>query len=111
MTGGFWLFCSGSVQGSSVALPWTYRQLVPLADVRRAETRRPLQIVADRVVRHVTRANRAKLLEDFDTGLRTTQTMTLAQLRETPYEHAERIAAHLVMYGQRLFRTGALSLF
>ena len=73
------------------------------ADARRAELRRPLQLVADRVIRPVTRANRA----DFDHWLRSTQDTTLARLLETPWEHAERISAVLVLFGQQLFRIGA----
>ncbi|CAE7871601.1 unnamed protein product [Symbiodinium necroappetens] len=77
------------------------------ADARRAELRRPLQIVADRVIRPVTRANRARLLEDFDGWLRTTQDTNLADLLKTPWEQVERISALLVQFGQQLFRTGS----
>ncbi|CAE7348123.1 unnamed protein product, partial [Symbiodinium microadriaticum] len=101
-----WLFfwvCSGleGARAMDLSAPRTP------ADARRAELRRPLQLIADCVIRPVTRANRAKLLEDFDKWLRSTQDTTLARLLETPWEHAERISAALVLFGQQLFRIGA----
>ncbi|CAE7191860.1 unnamed protein product [Symbiodinium microadriaticum] len=77
------------------------------ADALRAEARRPLHLVADRVIRPATRSNRARLLDEFDSWLQAHQGCSLADLLGLPYDQAERIAMILVLYGQQLFRSGS----
>ena len=102
-----WVFLSLWFSGFRVGRAMDLSAPRTPADARRAELRRPLQIVADRVIRPVTRANRARLLEDFDGWLRTTQNTNLAELLKTPWEQVEQISAFLVQFGQQLFRTGS----
>ena len=73
------------------------------ADARRAESRAPLQLFADRIVRQTTRINRAKLLEDFEAWLIQAGYMTLKAILSWP----EEISGILVSYGRSLFRAGA----
>ena len=77
------------------------------ADARRAETRAPLVLFADRVVRPSTRANRAKLLEEFDAWLRQAGYASLKAMLIWPLDRTEEISATIVEYGRTLFRTGA----
>eukprot|EP00439_Symbiodinium_sp_Y106_P062726 s1976_g9.t1 len=76
------------------------------ADAERATRRADLLIVADRVVRPVTRSNRAKLAEAFGVWLESQQGRTLKELLEVPFDQAEQIGEALTAYGQFLFRTG-----
>ena len=77
------------------------------ADARRAETRAPLQLFADRVVRPTTRANREKLLEDFERWLLEHGRATVKTMLQWPLDRTEEISYILVEYGRSLFRTGA----
>ena len=69
--------------------------------------RQPLLLVADRVVRPATRSSRARLLQDFDSWLRSRRLGSLEDLLSRSFEEAEQIAQVLVHYGQDLFRSGA----
>ncbi|CAE7423072.1 unnamed protein product [Symbiodinium sp. CCMP2592] len=75
------------------------------AELDRARRREPILLIADRVVRPVTRSNRAKLIAAFESWLLEHQGITLeaAFLSENA---AERVAGLLVAYGQALFRAG-----
>ena len=77
------------------------------ADARRAESRAPLQLFADRIVRPTTRINRAKLLEDFEAWLIQAGYMTLKAILSWPLDRTEEISGILVSYGRSLFRAGA----
>ncbi|OLQ15595.1 hypothetical protein AK812_SmicGene21 [Symbiodinium microadriaticum] len=77
------------------------------ADARRAESRAPLQLFADRIVRLTTRINRAKLLEDFEAWLIQAGYMTLKAILSWPLDRTEEISGILVSYGRSLFRAGA----
>ena len=76
------------------------------ADARRAERRGPITLVADRIVRPVTRENRAKLALAFDTWLIRNERTSLSYLLDLPLGEAEAVAAALVKYGQYMFKSG-----
>ena len=76
------------------------------AEKARAERRRPLSLIADRVVRPVTRDNRAKLTTAFDEWLREIRNTNLEALLGLGPLGAETVADALVAYGKALFRAG-----
>ncbi|CAE7400042.1 hypothetical protein AK812_SmicGene26794 [Symbiodinium microadriaticum] len=76
------------------------------AEHERARRRSPVLLVADRVVRPVTRTNREKLSAAFDEWLLETHGITLRSLLDAPGDVSEKVANLLVGYGQALFRGG-----
>ena len=76
------------------------------AEHGRAKRREPVLLVADRVVRPVTRSNRAKLLEAFDSWLAENHATSVSAVLAASGDIAERVAGLLVGYGQALFRGG-----
>ena len=60
----------------------------------------------DRIVRPVTRSNRAKLAESFPHWLVERQSRSLADLLAVSWDQTEQIGEALVAYGQYLFRSG-----
>ena len=76
------------------------------ADCERANRRSSLFLVADRIVRPVTRSNRGKLADAFSSWLEAQQGRTLTALLELPFDQVEQIGEALVAYGQFLFRSG-----
>ena len=76
------------------------------ADYNRAYRREPVHLVADRVVRPITRTNRARLAESFGTWLTEFCGHSLEALLASSSDPSERVAQLLVSYGQALFRAG-----
>ena len=76
------------------------------AEHGRAKRREPVLLVADRVVRPVTRSNRAKLLEAFGSWLVENHATSVSAVLAASGDIAERVAGLLVGYGQALFRGG-----
>eukprot|EP00439_Symbiodinium_sp_Y106_P007625 s5037_g1.t1 len=76
------------------------------ADTERATRRAGLLLQADRVIRPVTRSNRAKLAEAFSSWLFDTQGRSLETLIAVPFDQVEQISEALVAFGQHLFRSG-----
>ena len=76
------------------------------AEHERARMRSPVLLVADRVVRPVTRSNREKLATAFDTWLSENHGVLLKDLLNGAGDVSEKVANFLVAYGQALFRGG-----
>ena len=76
------------------------------AEQERARRRSPVLLVADRVVRPVTRSNRERLSSAFDEWLQETHGISLRDLLGSAGDVSERVAGLLVGYGQALFRGG-----
>ena len=76
------------------------------AEHGRAKRREPVLLVADRVVRPVTRSNRAKLLEAFGSWLVENHATSVSAVLAASGDIAERVTGLLVGYGQALFRGG-----
>ena len=76
------------------------------AEQQRAARRQPLLLVADRVVRPVTRSNRAKLAEAFDAWLQENHAVSLSEVLSVSPDPSERVSELLVHFGQMLFRSG-----
>ena len=76
------------------------------AEHARARRRSPVLLVADRVVRPVTRSNREKLSSAFDAWLQESRGISLQALLDSAGDVSEKVAGHLVSYGQALFRGG-----
>ena len=76
------------------------------ADQERASKRGSVLLVADRIVRPVTRSNRARLAEAFSDWLLQQRGVSLDALVNLPYDQIEQVSEALVAYGQFLFRTG-----
>ncbi|CAE7306808.1 unnamed protein product [Symbiodinium necroappetens] len=76
------------------------------AEHERARRRSPVLLVADRVVRPVTRTKRERLSAAFDEWLLETHGISLRSLLDAPGDVSEKVANLLVGYGQALFRGG-----
>ena len=76
------------------------------ADQERASKRGSVLLVADRIVRPVTRSNRARLAEAFSDWLLQQRGVSLDALVNLPYDQIEQVSEALVAYGQFLNRTG-----
>ena len=76
------------------------------AEHARARKRSPVLLVADRVVRPATRSNREKLSSAFDVWLQESHGTSLRALLDSAGDVSEKVAGHLVNYGQALFRGG-----
>ena len=94
--------------GFLVLLPCAMAVVAPStpAEHERAKRRSPVLLVADRVVRPVTRSNRERLSNAFDEWLREVHGVSLRNLLDTPGDVSEKVAGLLVGYGQALFRGG-----
>ena len=100
-----WLFLFRVLRVLSVVAMAAPAPLTP-ADTERATRRSGLLLQADRVVRPVTRSNRAKLAAAFSEWLLQHQGRDLHTLIEVPLDSIEQISEALVAYGQYLFRSG-----
>ena len=103
---GWWLLFR--VFGVLVVLAVAMAAPAPMtpADTERATRRAGLLLQADRVIRPVTRSNRAKLAEAFSSWLFDTQGRSLETLIAVPFDQVEQISEALVAFGQHLFRSG-----
>ncbi|CAE7745598.1 dnc [Symbiodinium sp. CCMP2456] len=98
----FWFRVFGVLVAAAMAAPAPGTP----ADADRATRRAGLLLEADRVVRPVTRSNRARLAEAFSQWLLESQGRSLESLLAVSWEHVEQIGEALTAYGQHLFRSG-----
>lgn len=75
-------------------------------EVRRADRRSNVQLIADRVVRPQTRSRRDQLLDHFNSWLLQKAEISVAELVDSKDADPETVAEYLVMYGRELFYAG-----
>ena len=75
-------------------------------EVRRADRRSNVQLVADRVVRPQTRSRQDQLLDQCNSWLLQKAEISVAELVDSKDADPETVAEYLVLYGRELFYAG-----